>query len=332
MSEIKFIDLFAGIGGFHLAFDSLGAKCVFASEIDVAARKTYEINFIKNSPQVFKNNNFNKNILNINHNKIPSFDILCAGFPCQPFSQAGHKRGFNENKDSRGNMFFVLRDIIKKKRPKAIFLENVRHILKHDNGNTFRVIKEIIENELNYDFYYKIVKASDYGLPQHRARVYMIGFDKKLNLPKNFIFPEPQKLKYTMSDIFNGNCSREIGFTLRVGGRGSKIDDRRNWEFYYVNGEVRRLGITEGKKMMGIPEDFIFPVSETQVMKQLGNSVAIDAICIVGKAMIQHLYKTNITKVNASKFQINKCIQPKNDSRSVPQPSENAVVTADINK
>ena len=295
MSKIKFIDLFAGIGGFHLAFDSLGAKCVFASEIDSAARKTYEANFIKTSPQVFANENFNDNILNINHNTMPDFDILCAGFPCQPFSQAGHKKGFDEDKDSRGNMFFVLRDIIKAKRPKAIFLENVRHILKHDDGNTFQVIKEIIENELNYDFYYKVVKASDYGLPQHRARVYMIGFDKELGLPRDFIFPEPQKLKYTMSDIWGGDCPKKIGFTLRVGGRGSKINDRRNWEFYYVNGEVQRLGILEGKKMMGLPENFIFPVSETQAMKQLGNSVAVDAVRTVGKSIIQHLHKINTT-------------------------------------
>lgn len=295
MSEIKFIDLFAGIGGFHLAFDKLGAKCVFASEIDQAARKTYKANFSKTSPQIFTDKNFNNNILDIDHDKIPDFDILCAGFPCQPFSQAGQKKGFNESKDSRGNMFFILRDIIKAKRPKAIFLENVRHILKHDDGNTFRVIKDIIENELNYDFYYKIVKASDYGLPQHRARVYMIGFDRGLGLPKDFMFPETQKLKYTMSDIFNGDCPRKIGFTLRVGGRGSKINDRRNWEFYYVNGKVRRLGIAEGKRMMGLPENFTFPVSETQAMKQLGNSVAVDAVHIVGKSIIQHLNKINTT-------------------------------------
>ncbi len=297
MTKLKFIDLFAGIGGFHLAFDSLGAECVFASEIDGAARKTYEANFKNISPQVFKNNNFNDDILKIEHKNMPEFDILCAGFPCQPFSQAGHKRGFDEGKDSRGNMFFVLRDIIKEKRPKAIFLENVRHILKHDEGNTFQVIKEIIEDELNYDLYYKVVKASDYGLPQHRARVYMIAFDKELGLPKDFVFPEHRKLKYNMSDIWGGKCPREIGFTLRVGGRGSKIDDRRNWEFYYVDGEVKRLGIKEGKMMMGLPESFIFPVSERQAMKQLGNSVAVDAIRLVGESLIKHLSKRQSTPV-----------------------------------
>lgn len=293
VNNLTFIDLFAGIGGFHLAFEKLGAKCIFASEKDSHARQTYKANFKHISPELFKNGFFNNDILSIKSVDIPDFDILCAGFPCQPFSQAGQKKGFQEDKDSRGNMFFVLRDIIKEKRPKALFLENVRHILKHDNGDTFQTIKSIIEDELGYDFYYKVVKASDYGLPQHRARVYMIAFDKKLGLPKDFTFPETKKLKYTMSDIFEGDCPRDIGFTLRVGGRGSKITDRRNWEFYYVNGEVKRLGVKEGKMMMGLPESFVFPVSETQAMKQLGNSVAVDAVKAVGSALLQHLSNPN---------------------------------------
>ena len=291
MANLKFIDLFAGIGGFHLAFESLGADCIFASEKDNAARRTYEANFKEKSPELFENGLFNDDILSIEPKNIPDFDILCAGFLCQPFSQAGQKKGFEEDRDSRGNMFFIIRDIIKEKRPKAVFLENVRHILKHDNGKTFQVIKGIMEDELEYDFYYKVVKASDYGLPQHRARVYMIAFDRELRLPKDFLFAETRKLKYTMSDIFEGDCSRDIGFTLRVGGRGSKIEDRRNWEFYYVNGEVKRLGVKEGKMMMGLPESFIFPVSETQAMKQLGNSLAIDAVKALGASLIHHLNK-----------------------------------------
>lgn len=308
--NFKFIDLFAGIGGFHTAFESLGAECVLASEIDPSARKTYEANFYKTSPKLFEEGRFNDDILKLNHEDIPGFDILCAGFPCQPFSQAGHKRGFEEEKDSRGNMFFIIRDIIKAKRPKAIFLENVRHILKHDSGNTFQVIKSIIEDELGYDFYYKIVKASDYGLPQHRPRVYMVGFDKELGLPKDFSFPKPTKLKYTMSDVFGGECTKDVGFTLRVGGRGSHIEDRRNWEFYFVDGEVRRIGIEEGKKMMGLPNDFIFPVSETQAMKQLGNGVAVDAIKAVAQQMLEHLRKQDskpVFKINneSGAFDIN---------------------------
>ncbi len=287
-SQYKFIDLFAGIGGFHLAFDSLGAECVFASEKDIPARKTYWENFRDISPDLFKNNRFNDDILKVNPHEIPDFDILCAGFPCQPFSQAGHKRGFGENKDARGNMFFVIRDIIKTKRPQAIFLENVRHLLRHDEGRTFEIIRQTIE-ELNYDFYYKIVKASDYGLPQHRPRIFMIGVDRSLGINAPFQFPELIPLKYTLSDIFDGKCDKDVGYTLRVGGRGSKIDDRRNWEFYRVDGEVKRLGVQEGKMMMGLPDDFRFPVSETQAMKQLGNSVAVDAVRAVAQNLLNHL-------------------------------------------
>jgi DNA (cytosine-5)-methyltransferase 1 len=292
-NKIKFIDLFAGIGGFHKAFHDLGGVCVFASEIDKFARKTYETNFTAISPDLFKCNNFNDDILKLDIENMPDFDLLCAGFPCQPFSQAGYKKGFEETKDSRGNMFFIISDIIRAKRPKAIFLENVRHLIKHDDGRTFATIKDIIENELGYHFYWKVVKASDYGLPQHRPRVYMIGIDKKLNLKGKFVFPDKKPLKYTISDIFAGKCAKDIGFTLRVGGRGSNIEDRRNWEFYLVDNQVKRLGVEEGKKMMGLPEDFIFPVSEVQAMKQLGNSVAVDAIREVGKALIGYAFETN---------------------------------------
>lgn len=276
-----------------MAFDNLGAECVFASEKDTAARRTYTENFKDISPNLFTNNLFNDDILRINPFTLPDFDILCAGFPCQPFSQAGHKRGFGENRDARGNMFFVIRDIIKAKRPQAIFLENVRHLLKHDEGRTFEIIRQTID-ELNYDFYYKVVKASDYGLPQHRPRIFMIGIDRSLGIHSPFQFPNTTPLKYTLSDIFNGKCDKDIGYTLRVGGRGSKIDDRRNWEFYRINGEVRRLGVHEGKMMMGLPDDFKFPVSETQAMKQLGNSVAVDAVRAVAERLTKYLDE-NIT-------------------------------------
>lgn len=289
----RFIDLFAGIGGFHLAFESLGAQCVFASEIDNAARKTYIQNFTSKSPKLFSENSFIGDILSVNPHDIPDFDILCAGFPCQPFSQAGHKRGFGENKDARGNMFFVIRDIIRAKRPNAIFLENVRGLLKHDDGRTFEIIKQTID-ELNYDLYYKVVKASDYGLPQHRPRIFMIGIDRSLGIKTPFQFPEHIPLKYTLSDIFEGKCDRDIGYTLRVGGRGSKIDDRRNWEFYKIDKEIRRLGVQEGKMMMGLPHDFKFPVSETQAMKQLGNSVAVDAVKAVAESLVQYLEDNSV--------------------------------------
>ena len=287
--QYKFIDLFAGIGGFHTAFHNLGAHCVFASEKNLFSRKTYESNFKGISPHLFENNLFNDDILNVDPMLIPDFDILCAGFPCQPFSQAGYKRGFNEDFEARGNMFFVIRDIVKAKRPKALFLENVRHLENHDGGRTLQIIRETIENELGYSFNYKIVKASDHGLPQHRARLYMVCFRDESTSDCLFRFPEPSPLKVTMSDIFNGKCEKKIGFTLRVGGRGSGLLDRRNWDTYLVDGMERKLSINEGKKMMGFPEDFIFNVSENQAMKQLGNSVAVAAVQSTGGKLIEYL-------------------------------------------
>jgi DNA (cytosine-5)-methyltransferase 1 len=281
----KFIDLFAGIGGFHLAFSKVGGECVFASEWDPNARKTYEHNFSKIHPKLFRDGMFAGDITKVEPVSIPDFDILTGGFPCQPFSQAGYKKGFE---DSRGTLFFNVANIIKAKQPAAFFIENVRHLLKHDDGRTFATIKRIIENDLDYSFHYCIIKASDFGLPQYRPRLFMVGFKNK-EIP--FKFPEPVPLQVTMSDIFGGKCSRSIGYTLRVGGRGSGLNDRRNWDSYLVDGKVRRLGSEEGKKMMGFPENFEFPVSHASAMRQLGNSVAVNAVHAVAERMIDMLEK-----------------------------------------
>ena len=289
MSDFKFIDLFAGIGGFHIAMESLGGTCVFASEIDPFARKTYEHHFKKTNPHLFHSGMFNDDIRKINPIDLPDFDVLCAGFPCQPFSQAGHKRGFNDTHQSeRGNLFFNIVEILEVKNPQAFFLENVRGIINHDHGNTFKIIRDMIENELGYSFHYQVVKASDYGLPQLRPRTFMIGF-KNEGVLSSFSFPPKTPLKFNMSDVWNGQCSREIGFTLRVGGRGSNIKDRRNWDSYLVDGQIKKIMPEQAKKMQGFPDSFEFPVAKTQAMKQLGNSVAIDAIKACGKAMIEHL-------------------------------------------
>ncbi len=287
---MKFIDLFAGIGGFHVALHNLGAECVFASEWDGEARKTYEHNQKKISPQLFSSGNFAGDITLVDPKSIPDFDILCAGFPCQPFSQAGFKKGFEE---ARGTLFFDIVKIIDEKRPQAIFLENVRHLLKHDDGKTFATIKHMIESELGYSFYHKIVKASDFGLPQLRPRLFMVGFK---NPEIDFKFPEPIPLQKTMSDIWEGECDREVGFTLRVGGKGSDITDRRNWDSYRVDGVVKRLGVKQAKAMQGFPEEFHFPVSNSQALKQLGNSVAIPAVQAVARCILEALEKNNANR------------------------------------
>jgi DNA (cytosine-5)-methyltransferase 1 len=289
---ITFIDLFAGIGGFHLAFHNAGAKCVFVSEWDAAARKTYETNYRKLTPDIFTEkilgepSNFAGDITKVDKSTIPNFDVLTGGFPCQPFSQAGHKRGFD---DTRGTLFYDIAKILEVKKPKAFFIENVRGLYTHDDGKTFKVIQDTIEG-LGYSFYHKIVKASDYGLPQHRPRLYMVGFrDKDIQ----FKFPEPKPLRLTMSDVFCGKVEREVGFTLRVGGRGSGLHDRRNWDAYLVDGVEKRLSPKEGLRMQGFPDDFVFPVTNAQAMKQLGNSVAVDAIQAFAEEIVRCLQKAS---------------------------------------
>lgn len=260
--NITFIDLFAGIGGFHLALSNLGAKCVMACEIDETARNIYNLN---HQPSLMEND-----ITQVKMHDIPDHDILCAGFPCQPFSQAGFKKGFD---DTRGTLFFNILEILKHKRPKAFFLENVRHLKNHDDGKTFSIIERKIK-AIGYSFHSYIVHATDHGLPQPRPRLFMIGFADGAG----YSSPQKKELKLTMSDILEGDCPRKTGFTVRVGGRKSPIKGRHNWDGYIVNGKEHRLTVKEAAKMQGFPEDFVFPNSEKEAMKQLGNSVAVPAI------------------------------------------------------
>ena len=283
LAKYKFIDLFAGIGGFHLAFHKAGAECVFASEWDDDARLTYEANFRRISPKLFKNENFVGDITKVKKSTIPNFDILTGGFPCQPFSQAGHGKGF---KDTRGTLFFDIAEIIKVKKPQAFFLENVQRLHSHDNGRTFKVIERILTKELGYSFYHKIVRASDHGLPQHRPRIFMVGF-RDTNI--EFEFPNKRELLFNMSDVMGGKVDREIGLTLRVGGKSSPINDRRNWDGYLVNGKPRRLTPKEALRMQGFPASFKFPVNDSAAMRQLGNSVAVKAVHDYAKQILKSL-------------------------------------------
>lgn len=292
--KIKFVDLFAGIGGFHQAFHGLNeledydTECVFACEINQYARLTYEANFSNISPALFSNDLFAPDVTAVDLATVPDYDILCAGFPCQPFSQAGYKRGFQDEKDNRGNMFFAIVEFLKAHKPKAFFLENVRHLIRHDEGKTFATVEKILR-ELGYSFKYKVVKASEFGLPQHRPRVFIVGFRDDIKNRDEFVFPDPQPLEIFMSDIFGEPCNKSVGYTLRVGGKGSGVNDRRNWDAYMVNGGVRKITSVEGRKMNGFPDDFVFPVSESQAMKQLGNSVAVPAVQATAKKIIEVL-------------------------------------------
>ena len=286
-----FIDLFAGIGGIHLGFHQAGARCVFASEWNVHARKTYEENISLIEPDLFKNKQFAGDITKVVLSDIPDFTVLTGGFPCQSFSHAGKRKGFE---DARGTLFFNLAQILKEKRPEAFFFENVRGLLNHDQGKTFKVIQDTITAELGYSFFFKVIRASDFGLPQHRPRVYMVGF-KDPTLP--FHFPAPIPLTLTMTDIFGAPCPKKIGYTLRVGGRKSTINDRRNWDGYLVNGQVQYLSATEGKKMQGFPDSYVFSCSETQSMKQLGNSVAVSVIEAIAKEIKATLENAGLIRI-----------------------------------
>jgi DNA (cytosine-5)-methyltransferase 1 len=300
-APVRFIDLFAGIGGFHIAMHAQEAECVFVSEWDTHARKTYQHNFKSVSPHVFAVDettgeqkyfagDITKVDLKADANAIPDFDVLCGGFPCQPFSQAGLKKGMEE---TRGTLFFDIVRILEEKKPAAFFLENVRGLLNHQSGEKRTI--EIIEQkltELGYSFNLHLVKASDFGVPQHRPRLFIIGFKSeaqdaiyKANLPT------PVPLKKTMSDIMGGEVNREVGFTLRVGGRHSGVHDRRNWDTYLVDGVPQVLNRLQGLEMQGFPEWFEFPheITETQAMKQLGNSVAVPAIEAYAKAIMKAL-------------------------------------------
>lgn len=197
-SKFKFIDLFAGIGGFHIAMHENGGDCVFASEIDKFARQTYEHNFKELSPKIFENGNFNQDITEeyLNYENIPDFDVLCAGFPCQPFSNAGLKKGFS---DTRGTLFFNIQEIVRvkiktnkkdnsTKIPKVLLLENVKGFRSHDKGNTYKTIKKVLD-KLGYEVNEEVLNSKHFGVPQNRERIFIIAWYRDLVNAKKFNFP-----------------------------------------------------------------------------------------------------------------------------------------------
>lgn len=290
----KFIDLFAGIGGIRIPFDELGAECVFSSEIDAHACKTYEANF-KEHPH--------GDITKIDPKKINKFDILLAGFPCQPFSNAGLKKGFE---DTRGTLFFNIANIINFHRPRVILLENVKGFINHDKGRTFSVVKDVL-GTLGYKVYFKVLNAKDFGVPQNRERVYIVCF-KDDNA--KFKFPEKQDIdtlslgtimeknvpeKYTISDkLWAGHKRRKEDHLRKGNGFGyslfdcnSKYTSTISARYYKDGSEIlirqndnnpRKLTPREAARLQGFPEDYVIPVSDTQAYKQFGNSVAVPVI------------------------------------------------------
>ena len=320
MNRYKTIDLFAGIGGLRLGFDQTRrTETVFSSEVDKFARQTYQENF-GTEP--------GGDITKIEASDIPDHDILLAGFPCQAFSHAGLKKGFE---DIRGTLFFDVARILKEKRPKAFLLENVKGLIAHDNGNTFKVILETL-NELGYEVHYKILNTKDFNIPQNRERIYIVGFLKEVVLNSSvFDFPieelkKPGYLQVFKKAVLGDVLEKHVPDSYTISDKaweGLKRRKKRNQEagkgfgYSLVNPESeytrtlvahyckdgneilleqdgknpRKLTERECARLQGFPEDFILPCSKTQTYKQLGNSVTVPVIYKIAQKIIMKLDK-----------------------------------------
>lgn len=309
LADYSMIDLFAGIGGTRLGFYQTGrVKCLFSSEIEKFAVKTYHANFGETPVG---------DITKIDAADIPDHDILVGGFPCQAFSLAGLKRGFE---DTRGTLFFEIARILKAKRPKAFLLENVKNLVSHDNGRTFQVICNTLQ-ELGYWVFPEVLRARDFGVPQNRERIYIVGFEpQKVPNFKEFHMPKPAKGKthlgdilektvddkYTLSDnLWNGHKRRKAEHKQKGNGFGYSLFNE-NSEYcstisarYYKDGSEilieqknknpRKLTPRECARLQGFPEEFIIPVSDTQAYKEFGNSVAVPVIHAIAEQIIRVL-------------------------------------------
>lgn len=302
--EFRFIDLFAGIGGIRLPFTELGGRCVFSSEWDKAAAQTYAANY---GEVPFGD------ITKIKAEFIPSHKILLAGFPCQAFSIIGNMKGFN---DIRGTMFFEVARILDYHKPAAILLENVKNLVGHDQGKTFKVILETLKN-LGYHVKWKVLNAMDFGVPQKRERVIIVGFRSEINCEKfNF---DIAKKPYDLSSILENEnkidptlyASDAILKKRQESVRGKKtfypsiwhenkggnisilpyscaLRTGASYNYLLVNG-VRRPTSRELLRLQGFPEEFQIVVSHAEIRKQTGNSVAVPMIREVAKKMIEAL-------------------------------------------
>lgn len=311
--NFTFIDLFAGIGGFRQAFQSSGGKCVFSCEWDKYAKQTYQSNYGE-IPY--------GDIRKIRKETIPDHDVLCAGFPCQPFSLAGvskknslgRKHGFED--ETQGTLFFEIKEIIRLKRPKAFMLENVKNLLSHNKGRTFEVIRHALKDVLGYTIKWKVVDGSNW-VPQHRERIFIVGFDpKQINISQSQItIPETPPEGYVYPKLSDIIAKKLTGYTVGVGtwktlerhkahhaskGNGfgysmhtfpipdNAVTRTISARYHKDGAEVlfeqkgqrpRRLSVEEAMQLQGYdPEKFIFPVSNTQAYKQIGNSVVVPAI------------------------------------------------------
>ncbi len=308
----RFIDLFCGIGGFRIAFESVGGRCVFSSDWDKYSKITYKANFGE-EPE--------GDITKVDLSSIPEHDILCGGFPCQPFSIAGvskkqslgRKHGFEDER--QGNLFFNIAAILDHHRPQAFVLENVKNLKSHDKGRTFEVIYNTLTKDLGYHVYTKVIDAKPL-VPQHRERIFLVGFREK----RHFEFPEMPKEGPKLGTILDDDVSEKYTLTDKLwaylqnyakkhqaAGNGfgfglvTKTDTSRTLSArYHKDGSEilisqgphknpRRLTPRECARLMGYPEDFQITVSDTQAYRQFGNSVVMPVVQRIAECVLKSL-------------------------------------------
>jgi len=301
--NFKFIDLFAGIGGMRIAFEKAGGECVFSSEWDRFAQQTYQSNF---DEVPFGD------ITEIDEREIPKFDIVTAGFPCQPFSSIGKRQGFEHK--TQGTLFYDVARIIAHHKPKGFLLENVSGLVTHDKGNTLTTIIETLE-EMNYSVSYKILDSADFGVPQKRQRIYIVGFNKGKIRKADFVFPKPRNSRVGIGKfVETGHPELSISKHLQSvyiykedDGRPEVITPKSDFPVktlvasyhkiqrltgtFVKDGPtgLRLLSANECKAIMGFPKSFKVPVSRTQMYRQFGNSVAVPVVAAVAKSMVKHI-------------------------------------------
>lgn len=287
------VSLFSGIGGLDKGFSDTGYEISWANDFDKYAVQTYRANY--STPIILEDIN------KISFEEIPDCDVIVGGFPCQPFSMMGEKRGFE---DARGTLFFRIAEIIKGKiekgkKPSTIVLENVRNLYTHDNGRTFQTILNILSNDLQYKVFHSVLNSADYGVPQTRNRIYIVAF---ANDKVDFCFPHKQALKLTLQDLLEDDVPEKYYLSDRIlptilsdGSGGYKAKSEidlpvarplcatmskmhRACQDNYVtqNGRIRRLTPRECARLQGFDDSFIIPVSDVQAYKQFGNAVTVN--------------------------------------------------------
>lgn len=260
VKQLQIADLFAGIGSFHIAAEELGMRCVYACDNDPHVKKSYQAHF-----GVLPDGD----IKDVDPETVPDHDILCAGFPCQPFSRMGNKRGTNEE---RGRVMDYAIDILRVKRPRAFILENVRGLLNSNNGEDFKRLENMV-SAAGYSFQYQLMRCEDFGIPQTRHRIFIVGF--RDGYPSGFQYPKPTKKCPTLSEFLGMDIVKPMSNTVRCSGRKSGVDNAKNWSAYRLkNGSVFEYTLEHVIKLQGFPQDFNWGnVPESQKWKMLGNTI-----------------------------------------------------------